>query len=110
MKLNKKIVSLFSLAGLFALAGFVFADQVSLTNYGPSSFPSMINGIVSLFAGLVGGVATIMFVLAGIFYVTSGGQAGQIQKAKTTLFYAIGGIVISLTISSIISFIVGAVS
>lgn len=100
--MNKKLISFFTLAGLFALAGFVFADSVTLNNYGPSDFPALISNITSIFSTIVGGASIIMFMISGILYLTSAGSATQIGKAKTALFYAIGGMVVALLASSIV--------
>jgi hypothetical protein len=108
--MNKKLISLFTLAGLFSLASFAFADQATLTNYGPGDFPTLIAGITRIFSTIVGGLATIMFIVSGILFVTSGGSATQIQKAKTALFYAIGGMAVALLASAMVNFVSGVMA
>jgi len=46
-----------------------------------------------------------MIIVAGIFYLTSAGSPQRIEKGKTALFYAIGGIVIALSAEAIVSMI-----
>lgn len=101
--MNKKVLSFIVLLGLFSVTGFVCA--VGLKSYGVEDWGNLLSGLVKAVSEIIGGVAVIMFMVAGILFATSGGQPGQITKAKTALMYAIAGIVISLIAGAIVKFI-----
>ena len=50
--------------------------------------------IINFFLGFVGLIAVLMLLLGGVRYLTSGGDDQAVQKAKSTILYAIIGIVI----------------
>ena len=45
---------------------------------------------------LVGFLAVIAFVISGILYLTSAGDDERIERAKTTMIYAIVGVIVAL--------------
>jgi|SRR6185437_5112857 len=50
--------------------------------------------VISILSAVVGLVAVIMIIVAGVRFVTSGGDPAQVKGAKSALIYAIVGIVI----------------
>lgn len=54
----------------------------------------VINRLVLTFLGLVGSISLLVFVYAGILYMTAGGAEDQITKAKDTMKYAFIGLVL----------------
>jgi len=66
------------------------------------------NGILPAVAGLVGTLAVIMIIVAGILYLISAGNPGRIETAKKALIYAIAGIVISMLATAAVSLIKSA--
>ena len=50
--------------------------------------------IVNVFSVIVGTAAIIMIIYGGFRYITSGGSSERIGSAKTTLIYAIIGLVV----------------
>lgn len=63
---------------------------------GPSDFCGVLTNISGGILSLVGFLTILMFVWTAILYITSGGSAGQIQKANTVLKYAVIGTAIVL--------------
>lgn len=63
--------------------------------------------IVSFALGILGGVAVIVIIIAGILYTISAGDAGKVKKAKNTILYAVIGLVVAMLSSAIIAFING---
>lgn len=55
---------------------------------------------------LVGAISVIMLVVGGIRYVVSGGDSSAVQSAKSTILYAIVGIVISLIAFAVVRFVI----
>ncbi len=109
--MNKKIVSLFISIGLFGLIGLVSA-QVQIPN--PLKYNdiwSLLWGIAWYVGSFIAALGTIMIIWAGILYLTSAGSPEKMKTAKTALTYAIIGIVVGIsatTIVSIIGEIIGA--
>jgi cytochrome bd-type quinol oxidase subunit 2 len=46
--------------------------------------------------GLIGVLAVVAFVISGILYLTAAGDEEQIERAKSTMMFAIIGLVVAL--------------
>ncbi len=107
--MKKYLVFLFSFAILLGAFSFVSAETIALPN---PLCPNMANPCVSSptcvcnFADLVGRVtnyiftiigvlAVLMFVIAGIYFVISAGNPEKIQKAKDIAKWAVIGAIIA---------------
>lgn len=70
---------------------------------------SRLNGIMRLVINILsvvaGFAAVIMIILAGFKYITSEGDSGNIQSAKTALLYAIIGLVVVALAQFIVRFV-----
>ncbi len=53
----------------------------------------------------VGALAIIFIIIGGIQYITSAGNPSGQERSKKTITYAIGGLVLALSTTAIISFI-----
>lgn len=62
--------------------------------------------IISLIAGIA---AVIMIVIAGVRFVTSGGESSAVSAAKNNLIYAIIGLVIVAVAQLIVHFVLNAI-
>ena len=74
-------------------------DSTSLSDY--------IKTIINILLFIIGIIAVIVIVIAGIQYVTSGGNADQASKAKNAIIYAVVGIIIAVMAYAIVGFVVG---
>ncbi len=103
----KKFLLLFTAVILIGVTGSAFADDAVVTLTNPlcpvvgganciSNFPSLLTAISGAIMNIVGILATIVILWAGILFVTSGGNQAQIGKAKQALLYAVIGIGIVL--------------
>ena len=89
---------------LISLLLLVNLAQASVTIDDPlnaGDFATLIGRITTAVRDLVGGIAVIMLVIAGIHFLTSAGDPTKLQKAKDFFKYAIIGIVIALTAEAI---------
>lgn len=59
---------------------------------------------------IIGSLAVIIIVVAGIQYVVSAGNPDQTRKAKDAILYAVVGLIISLLAVTIVSFVTGRLS
>lgn len=60
------------------------------------SIIGIIGGTMNWLLAILGFVAIIAFVIAGILYLTSAGDEGQAEKAKNAMTYAIIGVAVAL--------------
>ena len=70
---------------------------------------SVIENALQWFVGTSGVVALIFVVVGGIGYITSAGDPGKLQKAKSTIMYALIGLVIVALAELLVSFISGII-
>jgi hypothetical protein len=66
---------------------------------------NVISTVVNLLLYILGAVAIIMIIVGGIMYVTSGGDAGGVKKAKDTITYAIIGLIVAIMAYAIVNFV-----
>ena len=64
------------------------------------------NGL-NLFYFIVGAVAVIVIIVAGIMYATSGGDSGSVTKAKNMILYSVVGLIIVSAAFAITNFVAG---
>lgn len=74
------------------------SSNTNLTGLGLSNQPISLIILVFLrwLLYIMGFLAIIAFVISAIFYLTAAGDDDKIEKAKTTMIYAIIGIIVGL--------------
>lgn len=77
----------------------------STTAQPTTSLDSEIHTVINLLSLVVGLIAIIMIIIAGLRYITSAGEAEKIKSAKNTLIYAIVGLVIVALAQTIAHFV-----
>lgn len=102
----------FSGAALFASTSPVYAgarEQVCSglggCNTNPNDISNTVKNIVNIFSLIIGIVTVIVVIVAGLRFVTSGGDSGKVAGAKSTLIYAIVGLLIVLMSQSLVRFV-----
>lgn len=68
---------------------------------------NIIGTISDILMFILGGVAVIMIIYAGILYATSAGDTTKVTTAKNTILYAVVGIIVALLAYAIVSFVIG---
>lgn len=58
-----------------------------------------------IFSFVIGVIAVIMIIIAGIRYITSGGDSATVGAAKNTIIFAIVGLVIAVLAQVIVRFV-----
>ena len=88
-------------------AGIGTADPATNGGCSTSTAPvsNTLRNVINLLSIIAGVVTVIMIIIAGFKYVTSGGDSSKIGSAKTTLTYAIVGIVIVALSQAIVQFV-----
>ena len=102
MKKKKIFLSIIVIASLFLVTNFVFA-QVTIPPFGPTTWEGFFASITNVVSGVIGSVAGIMIVVAGILFLTSAGDPGRLTLAKQCLTYAIIGLIIALAAQAIVA-------
>ncbi len=67
--------------------------------YGPSgaeTLPEAIASVLTIILGVLGAICVLLVVIAGIMYMTSGGDEARVEKAKNYLIYAIVGLIVAV--------------
>lgn len=70
--------------------------------YGPSG---ILTRAVNLIALIVGIAAVIVIIIAGIRFMSSGGDANKVATAKSTILYAVIGLAVAAAARSIVIFV-----
>ena len=103
---KKNFIFLLVSVSFLSLAGLALADVITLPNpLYVNSFQALIVNITNYIFGVVGALATLMFIWAGILFVVSGGNPGKIDQAKKTAIYAAVGAAIAIAGSGLIALI-----
>ena len=72
--------------------------------------PTAIITIVNYVLIIVGVLALAYLVYGGFLYITSHGDSGQVDEAKSTIVNAVIGIVVIGVAAALVNFVVGAVA
>lgn len=104
--MKKRFVFLFAFVGFLSFASLVLA-RIILPNPlgGVKTFAELISNITFYISGLIGVLAVLMFVIAGIQFVTSAGNPGRIDQAKKTAIYAAIGAAVALSGAGLIQLV-----
>lgn len=110
--MNKKI--LLTVAS-FLLLSAIFAPVLSLAYSieAPSSKSVSLQGMMGKVADAVwyvfAGVAIIMFLVAGIIFLTANGSPEKIGQARNAVIWGIVGVVVGIVAGGIIKFVEGLI-
>lgn len=69
---------------------------------------TLVNNALNVAYLVVGIIAVLMLIYAGIAYSISAGDARKIEEAKKTIVYSIVGLIVVILASVITNFIVGS--
>ncbi|MEK7620837.1 MAG: hypothetical protein AAB395_00595 [Patescibacteria group bacterium] len=113
------VMSMLGLVGLGAVS--VSADAIATTRgevtrgvtdvgggdtgNSSSDLTKTIKNVINILLFLIGMVAVIFIVIAGLRFVTSNGDANTVSSAKNTIIYAVIGIVVAVMAYAIVNFI-----
>ena len=80
------------------------------TSSANTNINNIIKTIVNIFSLIVGIIAVIMIIVGGFKYITSGGESNNISSAKSTIIYAIIGLVVVALAQFIVQFVLNKVT
>ncbi len=70
----------------------------------------VIKTVINLLSWIVGVIAAIMIVIAGLSFATSGGDSEKTKKARSTITYALIGLVVVILAQVIVNFVIKKVN
>lgn len=71
---------------------------------------NLTDNIINTLLFVLGIICTIVIVVGGIRYATSGGDANQTKAAKDTILYAVVGLVVAILAYAIVNFVLDNIS
>lgn len=86
------------------LAAKLKAGDVGVPNAGVDE-NTILNNILGAAFFFFGIVAVLTIIFAGIMYVTSGGDAENVKRAKNAILFGVVGLIVTLLAFSIVGFI-----
>ena len=72
---------------------------------GSKSVTGLIGSVISILSYIIGIAAVIMILVAGFKYITAGGDSNAVGSAKSTLTYAIVGLIIAALAQILVRFV-----
>ena len=82
---------------LFCSENVALAAVITLPNpLSANNITAVINNILAFLSGIAATLAAVMFAWAGLLYLTSAGNEGQLGKARKVLIYGVIGLGIAL--------------
>ena len=106
--MKKKLIVLSSLGFMLPVLALAQMTPPAGVNSGAPRVGSLQQIIVSLenVAALIfGAMAVIMFVFAGIRFLTAGGEPEKVQQARAAFLWGIAGVVVGIIAFSIIAIV-----
>lgn len=88
--------------------GDTTCGQTNGRDNGQSKIEKFAGDIVNILSIVAGIIAVIMIIIAGIRYITSGGDSNAVGGAKTALIYALIGIAIAALAQVLVHFVLSA--
>lgn len=79
------------------------------TANGTTKINTLVTDIVNVFSLVVGIISVIMIVFGGFQYITSGGDTSKVSTAKTTIIYAVVGLIVVAFAQFIVQFVLNKV-
>jgi len=67
--------------------------------------PGAIEAVIQFILFLLGSIAVLVIVIAGVRLVVTGGDEGEREKARNAVLYAVVGLVVVLLASAIVNFV-----
>lgn len=77
--------------------------------HGSVSLNSIIKTIINVLSWVVGVVAVIMIIYGGFRFVTAGGDSNNVSAARSTVLYAVVGLVVAASAQVIVHFVLNEI-
>ena len=71
-----------------------------------TSFQNTVGSVIDVLSWVVGALSVVALVIAGFMYVASAGNPDTAKKAKSTIIYAVIGLIVAFAAQIIVRFVV----
>lgn len=72
---------------------------------GPGDLAGALQSVINFIMLLLGSIAVLVIVIAGVRMIVGGGDEGERSKARDAIIYAVVGLIIVLIASAIVNFV-----
>jgi hypothetical protein len=106
------VIGLVIALGAVAVTNFIFGIVGETSTIGRvegiarNTDADLVGSILSIVFFLLGTIAVVVIIIAGLSFTTAGGDPSRITKSKNMLTYAIVGLVIAILAFAITNFVV----
>lgn len=88
-----------------ALASLPLIAHAQPRPFGNTNIQSIIGLVIRNVLGLLGTVSLAVFVYGGFIWMTAQGEEKQVAKAKSTILYAVFGVIVAFLSYTIVNFV-----
>ncbi|MDQ5943309.1 MAG: hypothetical protein QG675_77 [Patescibacteria group bacterium] len=85
------------------LLAITLFEGVDVTSF--DGVKKLLENAAIILMGFVGALSVVFIIVGGIQYITSAGNSDGSAKAKKTITYAVGGLILALSTTAIINLI-----
>lgn len=80
------------------------SSNTTCSTSGESSIKHLVGTVVNVLSIIIGVASVIVIIIAGLNFVTAGGDSNKIASARSTLIYALVGLVIAASAQFLVHF------
>ncbi|MGE5392773.1 MAG: pilin [Candidatus Saccharibacteria bacterium] len=116
MKINKKLLAVVVLNGLFLVGSAALAVSIPdlggglFTQAPGTTFPQILRWAINLVLSIVGLVSVAFLIYGGFTYITSGGNEDNAERGKKAVTNAIIGLVVVILSGVIVNVVINALN
>jgi hypothetical protein len=81
------------------------SNSTTCSSAGGQSIHNIIVAVLDILSVIVGFIAVIMLVIAGLRFITAGGDSSAVAQARGTIIYALVGLIIVVSAQVIVHFV-----
>lgn len=90
----------------YAFVRLASVDLSPLPHQGAGS--GAMDTIIRITIGIVGAISVLFIVIGGIRYIVSQGDPQAVGRAKSTIIYALIGLILAMIAQGIVAFVIGS--
>lgn len=75
-----------------------------------TSSEAVLSNVINMALYVVGIIAVVMIIVAGVQMATSAGDPRKVAKAKSTMIYSVIGLLVAILAYAIVNFVIGKVT
>ena len=72
---------------------------------GPTTIQALVNDIENVFGVVFGAIAVVMFVIAGVLFLTAGGDPEKVGAARSAFIWGVAGVVVGILAYTIVAIV-----